>query len=257
MGTGRRVKTLLLGVLISIIFIPLASAATVSTSGSFSLELMAPLILALVIAYFVRRWFIPQQLKNLQVAFEIDDDLYEVHRITRTLRDARKLLRQGTVGYGVLLYMMGLTGVLVLIMELLFDADTFSQINLYVIATFIFIPVFISPWETLNGQLLGRRSRETRSSISGDVIRRITTLAILVIITLIVVVYGISLKGEVTPTWLAFAMLTFMAPTIFAYGRIMGASWNMLLINKWRTTRGRLNPIDPEKNGFIGRLFSF
>ncbi|HII78409.1 MAG TPA: tetratricopeptide repeat protein [Candidatus Poseidonia sp.] len=37
----------------------------------------------------------------------------------------------------------------------------------------------------------------------------------------------------------------------------MGASWNMLLINKWRTTRGRKNPIDPDKNGVIGRLFSF
>jgi tetratricopeptide (TPR) repeat protein len=52
-------------------------------------------------------------------------------------------------------------------------------------------------------------------------------------------------------------MLAFMAPTIFAYGRIMGASWNMLLINKWRTTRGRKNPIDPDKNGLVGRLFSF
>jgi len=257
MGKGSRFSTLLLGVLASIMCIPTASAANVSNSSSFTLALMTPLLLALLIAYFVRRWFIPQQLKNLQVAFEIDDDLYEVHRITRTLRDARKLLRYGSVGYGVLLYMMGLTGVLVLIMELLFDADTFSQINLYIIATFILIPVLISPWETLNGQLVGRQSREIRSSLSGDVIRRISTLAILVITPLIVVVYGISLKGEVTPTWLAFAMLTFMAPTIFAYGRIMGASWNMLLINKWRTTRGRLNPIDPEKNGFIGRLFSF
>ena len=257
MGTGTRLRTLLLSAVAVLFLIPPASAATVSTSSSFSLALLTPLLLALIIAYFVRRWFIPQQLKNLQVAFEIDDDLYEVHRITRTLRDARKLLRQGTVGYGVLLYMMGLTGVLVLIMELLFDAGTFSQINLYIIATFILIPVIISPWETLNGQLVGRRSREIRSSVSADVIRRVSTLAILIIITLIVVVYGISLKGEVTPTWLAFAMLTFMAPTIFAYGRIMGASWNMLLINKWRTTRGRVNPIDPEKNGFIGRLFSF
>ena len=30
--------------------------------------ILGPLLLALVIAYFVRRWFIPQQLKNLQVA---------------------------------------------------------------------------------------------------------------------------------------------------------------------------------------------
>ena len=120
MGKGSRFSTLLLGVLASIMCIPTASAANVSNSSSFTLALMTPLLLALFIAYFVRRWFIPQQLKNLQVAFEIDDDLYEVHRITRTLRDARKLLRYGSVGYGVLLYMMGLTGVLVLIMELLF-----------------------------------------------------------------------------------------------------------------------------------------
>ncbi|MCH1537245.1 MAG: hypothetical protein L7S48_02420, partial [Candidatus Poseidonia sp.] len=93
MGTGTRLRTLLLSAVAVLFLIPPASAATVSTSSSFSLALLTPLLLALIIAYFVRRWFIPQQLKNLQVAFEIDDDLYEVHRITRTLRDARKLLR--------------------------------------------------------------------------------------------------------------------------------------------------------------------
>ena len=31
------------------------------------------------------KFFIPIQLANLQVAFEIDDDLYEVHRVTRDL----------------------------------------------------------------------------------------------------------------------------------------------------------------------------
>ena len=51
-------------------------------------------------------------------------------------------------------------------------------------------------------------------------------------------------------------MLVFMSPTIFAYGRIMGASWNMLLIGKWRTSNGRKNPIDPDKAGFVNRLFS-
>ena len=76
-------------------------AATVSTSTDLSLNTLAPLQRALVIAFFVRRWFIPQQLKNLQVAFEIEDDLYEVHRITRTLRDSRRLLRANRVGYGV------------------------------------------------------------------------------------------------------------------------------------------------------------
>jgi len=252
---GRRftlAAVLILGLLMS----PTVSAATVSTNSQLSLESVAPLLVALVVAYFVRRWFIPQQLKNLQVAFEIEDDLYEVHRITRTLRDSRRLLRAHRVGFGVLLYMMGLTGVLILIAELFFNAAVFAQFNLYIIATLILIPVLISPWESLNSQLASRR-RDIRSSVSADLIRRVVTLAFLVITTLLVLAYGFQLEGQLTPTWLAFAMLTFMAPTILAYGRIMGASWNMLLINKWRTTRGRKNPIDPDKNGFLGRIFSF
>ena len=35
----------------------------------------------------------------------------------------------------------------------------------------------------------------------------------------------------------------------------MGASWNMLLINKWRTTRGRKNPID--RTRMVRTIFSF
>jgi len=232
-----------------------ASASTVSSSTGVTVDLVAPLGIALLVAFAIRRWFIPAQLKNLQVAFEIDNDLYEVHRITRTLRDSRRLLKEGRTGFGVLLYMMGLTGVLILIAELLFNADVFSSINLYVIAFLIFIPVVISPWESLSS-LLSNKKRETRSSLGADFVRRLTTLALLLIATALVLAYGFQVEGELTPTWVAFGLLTFMAPTIFAYGRIMGASWNMLLISKWRTSRGRPNPIDPEKNGFIGRLFS-
>ena len=240
-------------VLISVLFLPNASAVSVQQTTGFSMGLLWPLLLALLVAFMVRRWFIPQQLKNLQVAFEIDDDLYEVHRITKTLRDSRRLLKEGFVGYGVLLYMMGLTGVLLLIAELLFDPENFYQFNLYLIALLVLIPVIISPWETLNGQILGRRSREVKSSALQGLLRRLITMALLVIITLIVLVYGYSINGSITPTWLAFAMLTFLAPTIFAYGRIMGASWNMLLISKWRTFRGRPNPLYPVIPSFIGR----
>jgi len=228
---------------------PSVSASSVSASTELTTELLAPLLIAVLFALFIRRWFIPRQLTNLQVAFEIEDDLYEVHRITRSLRDSRKLLKSGRVGYGVLLYMMGLTGVLILIMELLFNADVFAQINLYFIAVLILIPVLISPWETLLGQVANKH-RETRRSLSADLIRRVVTLALLVIITMMVLAYGYQVEGALTPTWIAFGMLTFMVPTIFAYGRIMGASWNMLMISKWRTTRGRPNPIDTERAGF-------
>ena len=44
--------------------------------------------------------------------------------------------------------------------------------------------------------------------------------------------YGLQESNDVSLSCsgLALAMLVFMSPTIFAYGRIMGASWNMLLI---------------------------
>lgn len=257
MGARRIAMIGVVSALFAFLFIPTASAVSVTQTEGFSMGLLWPLLTSIFVAVLVRRWFIPQQLKSLQVAFEIDDDLYEVHRITRTLKDSRRLLKEGLVGYGVLLYMMGLTGVLLLIAELMFDPSNFYKVNLYVIGVLILVPVIISPWETLNGQLLGRRTREVKASKTNDFIRRVITMALLIIVTLIVMVYGYSINGSITPTWLAFAMLTFMAPTILAYGRIMGASWNMLLISKWRTFRGRANPIDPIIPSFVGRTFSF
>jgi len=144
------------------LLMPTVAASEVQATTQITSTLLAPLGISLVIAYFVRRWFVPQQLKNLQVAFEIDDDLYEVHRITRTLRDSRKLMKTGLVRYGVFLYMMGLTGVLMLITELLFDANNYALLNIYIISVLILVPVFVSPWETLNGQLL--RNKKSGSS---------------------------------------------------------------------------------------------
>ena len=238
--------------------LPTASATAVTSNTEISTTLLAPLFISLAVAYCVRRWFIPQQLKNLQVAFEIDDNLYEVHRITKSNRDTRKLMKTGSVRYGVFLYMMGLTGILMLITELLFDADDYALLNIYIIAVCVIVPVFISPWETLNGQLVGKGSSKKGKASLLSSLRRFITLGLLIAITGLVLLYGINLNdGALTPGWLAYAMLTFMAPTILAYGRILGASWNMLLINKWRTSRGRPNPIDPVRSRFVGRLFSF
>ena len=66
--------------------------------------------------------------------------------------------------------------------------------------------------------------------------------------------YGLRRHGTLTPTWITLALLVFMSPTIFAYGRILGASWNMLLLSKWRSVRGRQTPINPDKPGFFGRI---
>ena len=243
--------------LIGIIALPSVQAVTVANPSDIQMRYLFPALIAFTVAIPVWVWFIPKQLSNLQVAFEIDDDLYEVHRITNGLQDARNLLRDRSVSIGVGLYMMGMTGVLLLITELLFNAEVYYGPNLFLIGVLIAIPVIISPWETLNAQLIGKRKKSTiKSHIFRRGFRRILTLVVLIAATVGTTLFGIKTEGEITAVWVAAAMLTFMAPTIIAYGRIMGASWNMLLINKWRTANGRPNPIDPDKAGFVSRLFS-
>ena len=255
----RKVRLAVLACLFAILAVPQVSAAQVTDISDIKLEYFYPALVAFAVAIPVWRWFIPNQLANLQVAFEIDDDLYEVHRITKNVDDARALLQEGGTAYGIGLYVMGMTGVLLLIAELLFNPDTYYLPNLFLIGVLVVIPVIISPWETLNVQLVGTRKGSSKGKIYVKVVRRMTTLLILLGVTFAVVLYGSSQSPStifIEPIWVAAALLTFMAPTIFAYGRIMGASWNMILINKWRTANGRANPIDPDKPRFVNRLFS-
>ncbi|MGB1632244.1 MAG: hypothetical protein ACPHEN_02480, partial [Candidatus Poseidoniaceae archaeon] len=244
-------------VLAATILVPNVSAASIAKPTEFDVIYLYPLLLALFVAAMLWKFFVPRQLSALQVAFEIDDNLYEVHRLTRTIEDAREILQQGRVAFGVGLYMMGMLGVLLLISELLFQPQTYFEPNLWIIGLFVLIPILISPWETMNAQLAGKGDTRIGATTIGTGIRRILTLSILVAATVVTLVYGMNQNGgKITPVWLAVTMLVFMAPTILAYGRIMGASWNMLLVNKWRTANGRRNPIDPDKPSFVNRLFS-
>ena len=255
----RKVRLAVFACLFAILAVPQVSAAQVTEISDIKLEYFYPALIAFAVAIPVWRWFIPNQLANLQVAFEIDDDLYEVHRITKNVDDARALLQEGGTAFGIGLYVMGMTGVLLLIAELMFNPDTYYLPNLFLIGVLVVIPVIISPWETLNVQLIGTRKGSSKGKIYVKIVRRMTTLLILLGVTFAVVLYGSSQSPStifIEPIWVAAALLTFMAPTIFAYGRIMGASWNMILINKWRTANGRANPIDPDKPRFVNRLFS-
>lgn len=219
-----KVRMALLGSLLMLQMLPQASAATVTDVNDFRLEYFYPVIVAFAIAIPVWRWFIPNQLANLQVAFEIDDDLYEVHRITRDVDDARALLKEGGTAFGIGLYVMGMTGVLLLITELLFNADVYFLPNLFLIGVLVLIPVFISPWETLNAQLVGTRRSSGKPKGYVKFVRRLTTLLILAGATFAVILYGSSQSdgtATILPIWVAAAMLTFMAPTIL----LMAESW--------------------------------
>ena len=122
----------------------------------------------------------------------------------------------------------------------------------------VLIPILISPWESLNGQLVGKRIGATKNRFMKFFFRRIGTLLGLFAVSIgsyLLLVPRIDESQK--PLAFAIAGLVFMGPTILAYGRIMGASWNMLMVGKFRTWLGRPNPIDAKKLGFVGRTFAF
>lgn len=241
-----------------LVFIPLASAGTIENPANLSINHAIPFLVAFFTALILWKWMIPSQLSGLQVGFEIDDGLYEVHSLTKGRGGVKRLLQLPNVGFGIALYMMAMTGVLLLISELIFDAEVYYLPNLLLMGILVLIPILISPWESLNGQLVGKRIGVAKNKFFKLFFRRTGTLAGLFAVaigTYLLLIPRIDESQK--PLAFAIAGLVFMGPTILAYGRIMGASWNMLMIGKYRTWLGRPNPIDAKKLGFVGRAFAF
>ena len=241
-----------------VVFLPVASASTVENPAELSFDHLMPFLIAFITALLLWKWMIPTQLSSLQVGFEIDDGLYEVHSLTKGRGGVKRLLRLQNVGFGIALYMMAMTGVLLMIAELIFDPEVYYLPNLFLIGLLILVPIMISPWESLNGQLVGRRIDLGKNKFLRLLLRRSGTLIGLFAVSLgVYLLLQREVASEQQPLVLAVACLVFMGPTILAYGRIMGASWNMLIIGKFRTWLGRPNPIDAKKLGFVGRAFAF
>ncbi|HIA89864.1 MAG: hypothetical protein CXX80_01055 [Methanobacteriota archaeon] len=257
-----RLIPLLLSLLL-IAVIPVVSAAgdepaeaSVISMSDFSLELLLPIVGALIVTAFMWSFLLPNSMSSLQVAFEIDDMLYEVHRLTRDREEARMLLRLPSVGFGVALYLMAMTGILILVGELIFDPNTYFRPNVYLIMLLIIIPVLFSPWVTLSAQLEQMYRDKISVAWHIKIFRKTWTLAILTFATAFILWIGSNQDGGLQPIWVVYALMVFMSPTILAYGRILGASWNMLIQKKWETVRGHETPIDPDPPGFFKRLGS-
>ncbi|MDC0556187.1 hypothetical protein OAO34_00165 [Candidatus Poseidoniaceae archaeon] len=251
-------RRLLLACFACLMMAPLVSAGSIENPSDLSLTHALPFLIAFTTAIILWKWMIPTQLSGLQVGFEIDDGLYEVHSLTKGRGGVKRLLGLNNVGFGIALYMMAMTGVLLLIAELIFEPDVYYLPNLLLMGVLVTIPIVMSPWESLNGQLVGRRVGVGKTKIFRLMFRRSGTLIGLFIVSIGSYILLLpEIKDSQKPLALAIAGLVFMGPTILAYGRIMGASWNMLMIGKFRTWLGKPNPIDAKKLGIVGRAFAF
>ncbi|MBT3771905.1 MAG: tetratricopeptide repeat protein [Euryarchaeota archaeon] len=231
-----------------------AEGTTIVNPSSFNIELLFPLATSLFLALIMWKIIIPNSMSSLQVAFEIDDSLYEVHRLTKTRDDVKDLFNLPRVGFAVTMYLMAMTGVLLLIAELIFNPTVYFEPNLILMGFLLLFPILLSPWETFNAQIEQMYRNSDRVHVLVKIFRRTWTFLALITATGFTLWFGITTEGGIRPIWLVLALLVFMSPTIIAYGRILGASWNMLLLSKWRTMRGQQTPINPDPPSFGSRI---
>ena len=241
-----------------------AAEVNVVELNSFDVMLVIPLTVASLGTVVLWRWLLPLSLRDLQVAFEVDDDLYEVHRLSRSSDDSRRLLDQRGVAVGVLVYLMAMGGVMLIIVELLVEPETYFAPILVFTALLVGLPILFSPVVTMYAQIRAMNKKFVTQRFSARFVGYLGTAITMFLLVSSVLYYGYITASEGSGSmdshhmieWIGYALLIFMSPTILAYGRIMGASWNTLMLSKWRTVKGWRTPIDPDKPGMIRRLIS-
>ena len=85
-----------------------AEEVVIIGTGDLNFDLMLPIIVGIITSLLLWRFLLPSSLSNLQVAFEIDDGFYEVHRLTKNRSDALKIIKPRPLLIGVLLYLMAM-----------------------------------------------------------------------------------------------------------------------------------------------------
>ena len=262
--TMRASLQVMLGLSLFICLLPSSSAeAEIVEYGSLDIYMLAPVAMAIIGAGILWKWILPISLGNLQVAFEIDDDLYEVHRLSKSRSDTKELLNLPSVPFGVLSYLMAMGGIMLIVAELLIGPGTFYKPIVFVTAASVIIPILVSPIVTMYAQIRAMNKRLITQTVSTQLFGYLGTAFAMIMILSSILYYGYTVAnsgGNFDTTtmiqWSGYALLVYMSPTIFAYGRIMGASWNTLLLSKWRTAKGWKTAIDPDSPRFIKRIIS-
>jgi len=207
-----------------------------------------PLILAGIIALLFWRTVVPRQLRGLQVAFETGPKRYEVHTVTESFTEARDLLRSRGMRFGVATYLFALTGALLLFFEYIIYAqgwsDGFHAPNIALALILIILPAVISSGSSLGAQII-KPIGHGKAKLQESSRARNTGYIALTIFWFI----GVGLFYSILGSWgvsfthrLSASLLLAFAPSIVAYGRVMGTSWQALRQSSAQIARGKASP---------------
>ena len=217
-----------------------------------------PVLIGFVLALFILFVWVPRSLRRVQIAFHVEGDRYEVHRMAKTSEDAKELLKLKGVSGSVKLYLMAIAGILILAMEIMLTPYEHDYRVMILIAVLIGVPVAISPISALSAQFTRRVTHKKTDIKSADRNKIVALFFSTIVVTLAFVgtiVIMLDLERPVQQIG-GFAILALLLPSIFAYGRILGSCWNILVFSQKERAMGRISVLFPEPPNMFGRLLA-
>ena len=224
--------------------------ALVSNFDTMAIVAMA---LSGLLAYLFQEKLIPRGLSGLQVAFPTGPMRYEVHTVTADINEARTLLKAPGMRYGLTVYVMALTGAILLAVEWLFYQLEWSEgLHMFSLAAalvLIIFPAMISTGVSMSTQLITRTGSK-RTTLQGTSTFRSgvgINITILWFTALVMLWYIMGLANISWDRKLALIGLLAFSPGFIAYGRVMGSSWTALVESSKQLSKGEPSAFYPYK----------
>ena len=222
--------------------------ASPSIIQGYSGAMLGPLVLAALAAWFFWTNVVPRQLKGLQVAFQTGKKTYEVHRVTTTVDDVRRLLAQRGTRFGVVSYLMALTGSLILLFEFFNyrggNAEGYHAPSVAFALILIVLPAMVSSGTSLGAQVIrplgvsrATLQNNTRARNAAYVALAVSWFALTAALNMVFEARGMNLTNRIS----LVAMFAFL-PAVLAYGRILGSSWQALKQSSKQIANGKASP---------------
>jgi len=221
--------------------------------SNFDTMAIVAMVLSGLLAYLFQEKLIPRGLSGLQVAFPTGPMRYEVHTVTADINEARTLLKAPGMRNGLTVYVMALTGAILLAVEWLFYQLEWSEgLHMFSLATalvLIIFPAMISTGVSMSTQLITRTGSK-RTTLQGTSTFRSgvgINITILWFTALVMLWYIMDLANISWDRKLALIGLLAFSPGFIAYGRVMGSSWTALAESSKQLSKGEPSAFYPYK----------
>ena len=214
----------------------------------FSFAMIGPIFFAILTAWFFWDKVVPRQLKGLQVAFQTGERTYEVHRVTSTVEDVKDLLARRGTRFGVVSYLMALTGSLILLFEFtnfrVELSEGYHAPSVALALILIMLPAVVSSGTSLGAQVI-RPLGTNRATLQNNTrARNIAYVALTASWLFLAGMVGLVLDAQGASQTQSVSIAAFIAfsPAVLAYGRILGSSWNALKQSSQQIAKGKASP---------------